>query len=417
MHVVLAPIEALLAAPAALFLVALTVFLFRPPDLDFYSIDRIVFCLLIFVVLLRLSTLRQSLSTWGGLAWPMIGLSVLSVASALSHPFEARAWSVLAAKFIVPFAMFWLAGLVFQTEGSLRWLQRFFIAVLAYLSFTAITFLVGAHELVFPRFILDESLGIHADRARGPFLQAVANGVTLNMLGLLALDRYRRRELRGVWALTLLASLPVAILATKTRAIWLSFAASVGFLVLRFSDRRLRRACMALTVAGALALFGVLELGDNGRAMNDRLQESSAVRFRIAVYRAGWEMFLERPLMGWGTRDLQAELAGRTYGFEGEVFAVHNTYLDVLLEHGAVGLSLYVWLLAALLRLRKASHRADVAAVASIRELWPLLLSVYLVNAMFVVMNYQFVNSLLFTLAGVLAARTANDTGANDAGD
>src|ERR1700739_2310921 len=67
-HVVLAPIQALLAAPTTLFLVAFTVFLFRPPDLDFYSIDRIAFCLLMFVVFLRVSTLRQSLSTWGGLA-------------------------------------------------------------------------------------------------------------------------------------------------------------------------------------------------------------------------------------------------------------------------------------------------------------------------------------------------------------
>jgi len=34
-----------------------------------------------------------------------------------------------------------------------------------------------------------------------------------------------------------------------------------------------------------------------------------------------------------------------------------------------------------------------------------VLLLVYLTNACFVVMNYQFVNGLLFTLAGVLAAQ------------
>ena len=36
-----------------------------------------------------------------------------------------------------------------------------------------------------------------ADRARGPFLQAVANGVSLNLLGLVALDSFRRRRLRS----------------------------------------------------------------------------------------------------------------------------------------------------------------------------------------------------------------------------
>jgi hypothetical protein len=46
--------------------------------------------------------------------------------------------------------------------------------------------------------------------------------------------------------------------------------------------------------------------------------------------------------------------------------------------------------------------------VALLRSVWPLLLSVYLVNGMFVVMNYLFVNGLLFTFAGILAANTGH---------
>jgi len=38
-------------------------------------------------------------------------------------------------------------------------------------------------------------------------------------------------------------------------------------------------------------------------------------------------------------------------------------------------------------------------------NLWPLLLGVYWVNAAVVVMNYQFVNGLLFAMAGMLAAQ------------
>ena len=34
-----------------------------------------------------------------------------------------------------------------------------------------------------------------------------------------------------------------------------------------------------------------------------------------------------------------------------------------------------------------------------------MLLGVYLLNACFVVMNYQFVNGVLFTVAGILAAQ------------
>jgi len=37
--------------------------------------------------------------------------------------------------------------------------------------------------------------------------------------------------------------------------------------------------------------------------------------------------------------------------------------------------------------------------------MWPVLLGIYWVNAAVVVMNYQFVNGLLFTMAGMLAAQ------------
>jgi hypothetical protein len=37
--------------------------------------------------------------------------------------------------------------------------------------------------------------------------------------------------------------------------------------------------------------------------------------------------------------------------------------------------------------------------------LWPIILAVYWFNAAAVVMSYQFVNALVFTVAGMLAAQ------------
>ncbi len=401
-RILLLPVQALVSAPVALFLLTLTVFLFRPPDVSFYGLDRIALGLLVTVVLVRAVALRHSVGLAAGFAWPMIGLSVLAITSALAHPFDAETWSVLAAKTVVPFSLFWLSSLVFRDEAALISLEKFLLILLAYLSFTAIAFLVGAHHLVFPRFILDESLGIHAERARGPFLQAVANGVTLNMLALLALDRYRRRTMQGIGHALLLASLPLAILATRTRGVWLSFTASIALLALS-SERGLRRVCLGLIGVGGIAFFAVLLVGDG---LKDRLVERSPVEFRMAAYQAGWEMFLERPFTGWGTNQVQSQLPGRISTFAGQSFAVHNTYLDVLLEHGLLGFGLYLWLVARLFRLRKGGAQHEPDTVASVRSLWPLLLGVYFVNASFVVMNYQFVNGLLFTLAGILAAHS-----------
>ena len=334
----------------------------------------------------------------------MLALGALVLGDVMLRPFDSTTWSVVAAKFVVPYTLFYLAGLVFDDARSLAWLEKFGLAVLAYLSFTAIMSLAGVPELVFPRFILDESIGIHADRARGPFLQAVANGVSLNLLGLLALDAYARGRLRGVWAVGLLAALPAAIVATRTRAVWLAFAVSVAVMFLRDSSPRLRRALLGMAGCGIVLLSMTLVVGNLGSRLSARLQERSPVEFRLAAYRASWEMFRERPLTGWGTNQMQTELGRRIEGFQGEAPAPHNTYLEVLVEHGVLGFGLLLWVWLKLIRLgQKSGRREDFGFTQSLQRLWPILLGVYLVNATFVVMNYQFVNGLLFAWAGIVA--------------
>ena len=310
--------------------------------------------------------------------------------------------------------MYYMAGLVFEDEVSLRRFETFFLLVLGYLCITSIFFLAGTKSLIFPPFIADEGLGIHADRARGPFLQAVANGVTLNLLGLIAIDSFRRRRLRGLPALFFLIALPVAILATKTRAVWLSFAASVLALLLYSPSLRVRRACLCLVLAAVACLFSVLAFENVNRSLSARLEDSSPVEFRWALYHAGWDMFQAKPLWGWGAAAVQTDLSMRISEFHQEAFFFHNTYLEIAVEHGGIGLALYLWIVIDLFRLRRNPGGRLIQPATSpdgsfldrqFRSLWPVLLGVYLLNGCFVVMNYQFVNGLLFTLAGILAAQ------------
>ena len=105
-------------------------------------------------------------------------------------------------------------------------------------------------------------------RARGPLLQAVANGVSLNMLGLLALHAYRRGSVRKLKLAVLLGMLPVAILATMTRSVWLSFVGSVIALALllsknrRSKKRELLRVCCALVLMAAVGLAVIVSSDD-----------------------------------------------------------------------------------------------------------------------------------------------------------
>jgi O-antigen ligase len=404
----LRPVQALLAVPSALFLAALAAMLLRHPDVSFYEIDRVAFLLLGLCIAGRTALAREPMFLAQRATWPMLGLTLLAVGSVIGQPYDHEAWSLLTAKFIVPFGMFHFAQVAFREERRLREFEIFTLVVLAYLCFTSIAFLVGAKSLIFPRFILDESLGNQADRARGPLLQAVANGVSLNLLGLLALHAYLRGRIRGVKAALLLASLPLAILATMTRAVWISFVASVGYLIFRSNNRRLRSICRTVAILGAIGLALTLSFGDQRRALADRLEESGPVNFRKAVYSAGWQMFMEKPWTGWGINQMPGELAKHVSGYKERELYPHNTYLEMLVEHGLVGLALYGWVIWELFRVghSRLAKREDSGLLnRHFHSLWPILLAVYLINALVVVMNYQFVNGLIFTMAGMLAAQ------------
>jgi len=405
---ILRPLQVVTAAPTLLFLVALTAMLLRHPDMRFYEIDRVAFGLLVAGMVGRAFVFGQPLLVMERASWPMLGLTLLAVSSVIGRPFDNETWSLLAAKYVVPFTLFHLAGRVFTEERQFRQFGIFSLLVLAYLSFTSIAFLAGARELIFPRFILDESLGFHADRARGPLLQAVANGVSLNMLGLLALHDYRRGSLRGLKAVLLLAAVPIAILATMTRAVWLTFAGTILALILVSGSRALRRAGVGMVLVAIAGLVICLDSNEFDGTLRDRLEERGPVEYREAVYAGGWEMFLQRPLTGWGFNQMPAELPRHVSGYKEKLLYPHNTYLELLVEDGMVGLALYLWLMWELWRLgRGLVPTEDRSSFLDngFHRFWPILLGVYWVNAAVVVMSYQFVNGLLFTLAGMLAAQ------------
>jgi len=206
----------------------------------------------------------------------------------------------------------------------------------------------------------------------------------------------------------LLASVPIAILATMTRTVWLSFAATVVALVFLSKEGRVRRTCMVLTLVAGMGLAVVVcSTAFLGR-LSDRAEERGPIDFRAAVYAGSWQMFLDRPFTGWGFHQMPANLPRYVSGYNESTLYPHNTYLELLVEQGAAGLALYLWLMWELWRLARGAgmvgERRGFLNV-EFHRLWPILLAVYWINAATVVMNYQFVNGLLFTMAGMLAAQ------------
>ncbi len=413
----------LLLAPEHVFLLALTAMLFCPPDLQVFPADRLVFALLVAGACLRF-LLRCDRFRMYAASWPMLVLLILGLCGTVFQPYDSKAWSVLAAQWIVPVAMFHLSGTVFSTAESRRKLEWFSIAVLLYLSLIPVFWLLDIKSLIFPRYILDESIGIHADRARGPFLQAVANGMCLNMLAIVALHAFDRRPATipnprrfsraASLATLLLVVTPVALLATKTRAVWLGAALSGALIVLFARGRRSRVVVVAVVLLAAVVMSYAWLLQPGPGELIERLQDRSPIEFRVDMYRAGWQMFTEKRLLGWGSdANIQPEVERRVSSFRPEYYIFHNTYLQLAVQHGVVGVALYIWMFIAFFRLGTLSSFNHAARECPFGPgfglMWRIMLCVYLLNATVVVMNYQFLNGYMFTIAGILAAHQKDE--------
>ncbi len=128
---------------------------------------------------------------------------------------------------IAPFLMFTIAPVAFPTERHRRIFLAALVALGGYLGLTALFEAAGPHGLVFPRYIVNPDLGFHLGRARGPFLEAEANGIALFVCGtaaVVAAITWRGRPL--IKALCcLVAGLALAgCLFTLSRGVWLGAA-------------------------------------------------------------------------------------------------------------------------------------------------------------------------------------------------
>jgi O-antigen ligase len=420
--VVAGPCLLLRVPPSLVYVSTLGVAMFFPPSLPAAPYDRIMLAVLVFSTLVAAFVRRERLIPADTVVLPMLALAVLATASALARPFDVQTWSNLATKFLVPFAAFCMARVVFSREVAVRRFFHFVLAATVYLTFTAVAFLVGADSLIWPRHILDPDLGLHVERARGPFLQAVANGTAINALAVLAAYWLERTQARRAAIVPLLIGVPLAIVATMTRAVWLAFGCSMALMwaaARRRPSRRVGAALLAASVAAVVVV--VVASGGKREGLSERLHDEDSVEYRFALYSASWELFAERPLLGWGINQAPTRIRERLVGWDGvETATPHNTYVEMVLEHGLVGLGLWVWIIARLLAIGRGLRavappdRGRAALDAGFFGVSRIVLVVYLINGTFVVMNYQFVNMLVFTVAGIasgLAARLREGAG------
>jgi putative inorganic carbon (hco3(-)) transporter len=252
---------------------------------------------------------------------------------------------------LLPFAAFLTAPLVFRTEKQRNALLATLVVLGGYLALTALFETLKVDALVFPKYIVDPNYGIHADRARGPFVEAVTNGFAMFVCAVAAAIAYSRwrvaHPVRASLALTVVAMSAVGILLCLERSVWIG--AGLAAIVALLANQRARRlipfGVLSVTALVGLALLVVPGLSDR---VSTRASDERTIWDRRNLNQAALNMLEARPLLGFGWfgfPDNSVNYLEQSHDYPltiSRATAVHNVFLTYAVELGLLGFLLWL---------------------------------------------------------------------------
>ncbi len=383
--------------------------------------DRLVLGLLLVAYVVQRRLGQCDPKPWTKTEWllgALLGALTLSMLGAdwlNSPPGDATPLWRLIGGYIQPFLAYTIVRQARITRRDARVLHGAFVALGVYLAFTGLCEVNRQWAFVFPKFIADPKLGLHFGRARGPMVQSVSYGFYLDMALLAAWLCCVQASRVGKLALAALAPLLVAgIYASYTRSVWIGAVLGLAIVLALSLTATWRRLVLGSTLVAAVLIaatrFGELhEFRREGSAADTK----SSADVRGAFAYVSWQMFLDRPLWGCGFGEFPRAklpyLADRQTDLNLEQMRPlvhHNTFLSLLTEAGAIGLALFLGVVAGWVRSSYKLWRDPRSpAWAKRHGAWTLAgLAVYGVQALFHELSYTPIDhSLAFLLAGVAA--------------
>ncbi|MCB0872356.1 MAG: O-antigen ligase family protein [Actinobacteria bacterium] len=373
------------------------------------GVDRLVVLAGVFMALVAAATDRElrlvarpvHLGLMAASAWAVCSLVLVGA------QFDSVALYALLDRFgVVPFLVFFVAPYAFRTAASRRVLVGTLTLMGLYLGAMAVFQRIGPEQLVFPRYILDPDLGIHFDRARGPFLEASANGVVLVMCA--AVSTYGLHALSRRWRWWCVAAMGLSALGaalTLTRSVWLAFllAGAVGMLSLPRLRPFIVPAALGVVAVVAIALAVLPGFANSAQ---DRAAEQEPVWDRRNLVTASIRIIEDRPLLGVGWSRFPTESPpyfrqADDYPLSGEGLVVHNVPLLYATEIGIAGFAL--WAVAFGVAVIGPILRRGSPLFAEWRAVHLAILVAWLTVAMFAPLAQALPNMLLMLWAGVTA--------------
>lgn len=306
----------------------------------------------------------------------------------------------------VPFLGFALAPLLFGDARRRNMLLVTLVLVGAYLSVTAIMEGSGLLRYVQPSYIRDPYLGIHFGRARGPFLEAEADGLSMVMcavaaaIGATTWKSWKARVTAGVVVLTCAAG----SIFTLTRSIWIG--GTLALIVGLVAHPRTRRWSPFIVLgSAALVVSVVYAVPSLHTKAQSRLDSVSPVWDRENTDLAALRAAESHPLFGIGWQTFPTKgpsyIRESNYPVTGAGLEVHNVLLSQAAELGFPGAIL--WLLALLSAVGGGVLRRGPPEMLPWRVGLLCIAIPFGVVANLSPLSYPFPNFLLWLWAGVAA--------------
>lgn len=395
------------------------------------SIDRILFVMLIVVFILKsLSKKRSGLvSVFApkGIAYSMLLLCLITAVSvAYTGSFLLKGELAIGHLFsflMVPFCIFLITQNIYDSPGKIDSFFKFLVLLGLYLVYIAIAEHFNLDSLIFPRYILDSSIGIHAEtgRARGPFCQSAINGLALgfsffaSFYFLLKDNINNNKRIWKIFSYILLFLAPFGIYFTYTRAAWvgifLGFAAIILFC---FKQRKKSIIVFFLIVSITIALVISVVVEHDALATKRALAKSS-IYDRLNLYTSYLATFVHHPLFGVGFGNFQKYASDYFKDADGFSFSstrlselgIHDTFAGFLVEMGIVGalliLYIYIAILSKSIRLYKYLTKNKLSNDKNIIFIFWCFVIVYTFSANLSDMRYfTSINTIFLMFSGII---------------
>jgi O-antigen ligase len=281
----------------------------------------------------------------------VVVLLLYALQAGYSADFEQAVKNV--AFFYVPFA------LLMKLLTQVAWTRRLAVACLGTTVGLALLFaLIGfweyqARELLWNQKVIESNQFETYFRVNSLFFDPNIYGryLALTMIALAAVLLWQKRP-RDIWVTTaILAVLWAALILTFSQS---SFAALlVGLVVIACVRWKARPILFAL---GGLAVIGVIAVlaapGAFGIKGGSSHALDKATSGRFDLLKGGLNMFLDRPVAGYGSGSFAKKYREREHtNSKRAASASHTIPVTILAEQGIIGLAAYVWLLYAAFRL------------------------------------------------------------------